>query len=156
MQHKKYGILLAWLLSLTFASVQVNAQFRKVPAAVTESFRNKFPNADNVEWTDKITSFTASYEEDNRQNTSWFDSNGEWKQTETILKLSELPNAVRNAFTKGKYSQWSVEEVSKITKADNGLQYRIYAKGESIIEKMNLYYTADGQLIKSSRKLKID
>lgn len=153
---KKFLAIAAFTIASIVGTNAVNAQFRSVPSAVTESFKDKFSKAEDVSWKDKITSFTASYQLKGHNCTSWFDSDGTWKQTETEFSFSELPRKVRKTFADSQYAKWKVERISEIQRSDNSLVYKLYVKGESFIDKKDLYFNENGELIKNSRKLKFD
>ena len=136
------------LLSLIIATVSTSfAQVRKIPSEVTEAFKDKYPNATNVEWRDKLSSFSAVFESDDIQYEARFNSKGEWQLTENEIEESDLPEAVKEGFDKSKYADWEIGKVHKIELADGSLQYRV----ESIkndVRKKNLYFNSEGRLIK--------
>lgn len=126
----------------------MHAQIRKIPAAVTESFKNKYGSATNVEWKDRLTSYVASFESDGKKHEAYFDDDGSWKQTETAIDQAELPAAVREGFEKSKYSSdWQIEYVERIEKNDGNTEYRVQVK-KGDIRKKNLLFTSDGKLKK--------
>jgi hypothetical protein len=45
-----------WMLSFVFlvAVLSANAQFRKIPAEVTDAFKAKYEKASGVSWKDKL------------------------------------------------------------------------------------------------------
>lgn len=137
--------LAGMLASITPAS----AQLRKVPAEVTEAFREKFPHADKVEWKDKLSAFQASYEEDGVHYTAKFNSKGEWLQTEKDIEEDALPGAVKDGFDKSKFTEWELKSVSRIESKDNAVQYRIFVK-KSNVEKKYLYFNEEGRLIREN------
>lgn len=136
------------LALLFFAGTQLTqAQLRKIPSSVTESFKSKYASASNVEWKDRVTSYSAIYELDGKKHEAYFDDDGSWKYTETIIEESDLPSAVNDGFQKSKYSEWNIERVERIEKNDNTTQYRIQVK-KGDIRKKNLLFTSEGRLRK--------
>src|ERR1700716_2904689 len=93
-------ILLMFLLALSLGSF---AQMRKIPAAVTEAFKEKYPHADQVEWRDKLTSFAATFLDDGIKYEARFNKKGTWQQTESPTNDSALPPAVKSGLEKSKY-----------------------------------------------------
>jgi hypothetical protein len=137
-----------------FASFTVDsfAQIRKIPAEVTGSFSQKYPDASNVEWRDRLTGFTASFTLDSGSYIASFDNKGEWESTETGIDQDDLPEAVKDGFEKSRYADWSVSQVSKIELPDNKVEYKIeVAKGD--IKKRNLYFNSKGRLLKDKLTL---
>ena len=135
-----------FLMAAAFTSFSF-AQLRKIPAEVTDAFKAKYPNAEKVEWSDKLSSFEASFKNGSDELKAYFTSKGEWKNTEKELGDKEVPAAVQESLDKSKYADWEVKSQTEITKADGKVEYRIVVK-KSAVEKKNLYFSNDGQLLK--------
>jgi hypothetical protein len=133
--------------SIFLFALSINAQIRKIPAGVTESFKQKYSTATNVEWKDRITSYVATFEQDGKKHDAYFDDDGTWKQTETEIDQSELPAAVNDGFQKSKYTDWSIDKVERIEKPDSSIEYRIHIK-KGDIRKKNLTFNSEGRLLK--------
>ena len=125
------------------------AQLRKVPAAVTETFKEKYPDTKNVEWKDKLSVFQASYDVDDVRYTSKFNSKGEWLQTEKEIDEATLPAEVKEGFGKSKFTDWELKTVTRIENKDNQFQYRLLVK-KSGVEKKYLYFNGEGKLVKDT------
>lgn len=78
-----------WLLSLVLSVVMLSAeaQFRKIPAEVTDSFETKFNDAAKVSLRDNITSFQASFKQGDDDVKAFFSAKEEWLKTETKLYI---------------------------------------------------------------------
>lgn len=135
----------------------VHAQLRKIPAEVTSALKAKFPNAQKVEWKDKLTYFEASFDDNGVATTADFSSKGEWQQTESGLSWDAAPAAVKDGFKKSKYADandWKMgETVTKVVKSDNSVLYRIYVDKVDGIQKKYLYFNTSGQLEKETLTL---
>ena len=140
------------LVLVLFLGAQADAQIRKIPSAVTEAFKTKYSAASNVEWKDRITSFSAVFEANGKKQEAFFDSDGEWKYTYIDIEDTEIPEAVTEGLDKSKYDEWDVERVQKIEKNDNTTEYRIIVK-KGDIRKKSLLFTSDGKLRKDNYKL---
>ena len=140
------SVFLAFSLVITTASISV-AQVRKIPSEVTEAFKDKYPNATNVEWRDKLSNFSAAFESESVHYQARFNSKGEWQLTENEIGESDLPEIVQDGFDKSKYADWEMGMIHKIELADGSVQYRIEA-GKGDVRKKNLYFNSDGRLIK--------
>jgi Putative beta-lactamase-inhibitor-like, PepSY-like len=138
--------LLALGLIITTAASAV-AQVRKIPSEVTEAFKDKYPNATNVEWRDKLSNFSAEFESESVHYQARFTSKGEWQLTENEIDESDLPEIVKEGFDKSKYADWEIGMIHKIELADGSVQYRIEA-GKGDVRKKNLYFNSEGRLIK--------
>ena len=123
------------------------SQVRKIPAEVTEAFKQKYPAATNVEWRDKLSNFSAVFESDNEQYEARFNSKGEWQLTENEIEESDLPEAVKDGFDKSKYADWEIGKIHKIELPDGSFRYRVEAV-KSDVRKKNLSFNSEGRLIK--------
>jgi Putative beta-lactamase-inhibitor-like, PepSY-like len=140
------SVFLAFSLVITTASISV-AQVRKIPSEVTEAFKDKYPNATNVEWRDKLSNFSAAFESESVHYQAKFTSKGEWQLTENEIDEGDLPEIVKEGFDKSKYADWEIATIHKIEFADGSVQYRIEA-GKGDVRKKNLSFTSEGRLIK--------
>lgn len=138
--------LLAVVLSVAIFST-ANAQVRKIPAAVTEAFKDKYPNASNVEWKDKLTSFQATFDLDNEKYEAKFNKKGEWQNTENEIEDNDLPQAVSDGRSKSKYADWEIDHMYKIELPNDKVQYRIEVS-KSDLQKKNLLFNSEGRLLK--------
>ncbi|NJO24880.1 MAG: hypothetical protein HC867_02435 [Bacteroidia bacterium] len=103
------------LLLFSFASLsQAHAQIRKIPAAVTDAFKEKYPDAEKVEWHDKLTAFEARFEIDGIYHEARFNSKGEWQQTEKAIQDDDLPGDVHDGLKKSKYAEWEIKSIYEI------------------------------------------
>ena len=127
-------------------SQQVNAQLRKIPAEVTDAFKSKFPDAENVEWKDRISSFEASFKIAETAYEARFNNKGEWQETEKILDPQAFPTEVKDGFDKSKYTSWEVKELSHLEKKD-AAYYRVLVR-KNDLEKKYLFFDDKGKLIK--------
>jgi hypothetical protein len=136
----------------TILSTSSFAQIRKIPAEVTNAFNEKYPEATNVEWRDKLSGYTASFRLDSVDYIASFNNRGTWESTEEAIDEDDLPDIVKDGFDKSRYSDWNVGHVSKFEMPDNEVQYKIeVSKGD--IKKRNLYFTSQGRLLKDKLTL---
>ena len=137
------------LLSMivTLIAISAHAQFRTVPAEVTDAFREKFPRAQHVSWKDKLTSFQADFEQKNQKMKAYFSSKGEWQKSEKKVDIMKLPSDVRDGFNKSKYATYTIREIIEVDDSEKGLLYRVVVK-KGDITKRSLFFTDEGQLVK--------
>lgn len=137
-----------WMFSfvLLFVMFSVNAQFRKIPAEVTDSFKVKYENASGVSWKDKLTSFEADFKQGDKEMKAFFSSKGEWIKTETKDSFDNLPPEVKDGFKKSKYADLSPLEVLQVDEKDNEIQYRLVVK-KNDFNKRSLLFSKEGQLV---------
>lgn len=146
---KKYIVVVLLLLGFTTTGI---AQFRKIPADVTDAFRKKFPNAENVSWKDKLSAFQASFVMDEEEYTASFSSSGDWQETDRKSSFDDLPDDVVDGFQKSKYAEWETGDVYVIEKKDEDLTYRIFVKKNSL-QKKYLFFNSDGELLRDALTL---
>ena len=141
-------------LCLTFTIYgTAHAQVRKLPAEVTEAFRNKYPTALNVEWRDRLTGFTAVFDLDKIHYEAKFTNKGFWQSTENKIEEAELPAAVKDGFQKSKYAEeWTIEKIYKIALREDKTQYRLEIE-KSDIQKKNLLFDPNGRLLSDKMTL---
>jgi len=141
-------LLVALVLICAFA-VPSFAQFRKVPAEVTEALKTKYPDAANVSWKDKISVFVASFDMDNEKYEARFDEKGNWKSTTKEISKDALPEQVKDGWEKSKYADWDLNAVYSIELPDDVMQYRLQVS-KSDVQKKNLLFNSDGKLLKDN------
>ena len=146
-------ILIAFgIASILFLSgFGAKAQIRKIPAEVTDNFTAKFPGASAVEWKDKLTGFTATFKDGDTTYIASFDNKGNWTATEHDIDQASLPEAVQDGFEKSRFADWDVKNIAHIDTPD-GDNYRIEV-GKGDIKKRNLYFNANGRLLKDKLTL---
>ena len=138
-------------LFLLFVSFVVlsDAQIRKIPADVTDAFAQRYPHATKVEWKDKLQYFEASFELNDAEISADFSSSGEWKGSERVMNFDDLPDEVKDGFSKSKYADWDKKSVSEIQELGKPLQYKINI-AKSDLQKKNLFFDANGKLLKDN------
>jgi hypothetical protein len=146
----KKGILV-FLFSLT-AVLLTNisfSQIRKIPSNATENLKQKYPGADNVEWKDALSHFTAKFQIEGDDYEAHFDNEGNFKESMVKIDQVELPGAVKDGLAKSKYSDWTIDKVEKIESGDGKVRYRFQAKSGDVKKKI-LYFTPEGKLAKDN------
>jgi putative PepSY-like beta-lactamase-inhibitor len=142
-------LVLSFLTLICTSAVPAFAQFRKVPAEVTEALKSKYPDANNVSWKDKISVFVASFDMDNEKYEARFDEKGAWKSTTKEISKDALPGEVKDGWEKSKYADWDLNAVYSIELPDDVMQYRLQVS-KSDIQKKNLLFNSDGKLLRDN------
>ena len=138
-------------LFFLFFSVVVftNAQLGKIPAEVTDAFVVRYPHATHVEWRDKLHYFEANFKLNGFIISASFSSKGEWQGSERELNFSQLPDEVKDGFSKCKYADRQKNIAYEVQELGKPLQYRISVQ-KSTLQKKNLYFDVNGKLLKES------
>lgn len=137
--------IIALLIMTTFTGV-IMAQIRKMPAEVTNTFKEMFPKAEDVSWKDNLTSWQADFTNEGFKTHAYFSGKGEWKETNKYIDFESVPQAVKDGLDKSKYNEWTPGATAIVTKKDKELQYRVYVEKSSLVQKKYLYFNAKGQL----------
>jgi hypothetical protein len=149
---KKFISISLLSVAMIFLVSNSFAQIRKIPAEVTEALKQKYPDASNVTWKDKLTAFSAGFEINNEKYEARFTDKGEWKNTDKEITESDLPVEVKDGLSKSKYADWGLKSVTHIDLPDNKVHYRIQV-AKSNVQKKNLLFTSEGQLLKDNATL---
>jgi hypothetical protein len=142
---KKRVVIFTLLAGLLLFSNYSFSQIRKIPSAATESLKEKYPGAEQVQWKDQITHFTAKFTLDSKDYEAHFDNDGNWKESLVKIDESALPSEVKDGISKSKYSDWDIDKVEKLQSSNDNVQYRLQVKSGDIKKKV-LYFNPDGKL----------
>ena len=95
----------------------------KVPTPVQQTFKSKFPSADNVKWElEKNGRYEAAFKTNKKEQTSCFNKDGQWVETETEMEASELPQVVSQTISK-QFAGYKIKEVVLMESAAKGKLY---------------------------------
>jgi hypothetical protein len=130
------------------AAVGASAQFRAIPAAVTNTFAFKYPGAGNVEWKDKVTDFEAKFSlKDSATLAARFKKSGEWENTVEQISGDHLPAAVKNGLSVGEFSAWPITSAYILYSPNSKKEYHVtVAKND--VDKRNLLFNSHGKLLR--------
>lgn len=138
--------ILLFISGFAIAGCKQQNQYRP-DAKIVAAFNNKYPQADKVEWEQKQGYYVAEFREDGIEHEAWFDGTGKWVMTESNLRYSSLPQAIREQFEKSVYSTWKKDDIDKIERAGMEAVYIIELEKEGL--DTDLYYVGNGNLIKT-------
>jgi hypothetical protein len=113
-------------LSILFSASTLKAI--EVPDAIKKAFQQKFPTAKKVKWEKEGSNdYEASFLLNGKELSALYSPDGQLKETETEISISELPKAVVDALNK-KYPNVKIDEAAKIERADNSIVYETEVK----------------------------
>jgi len=141
--------IMAFTASLILIVTASQAQFRKIPGEVTDSFKAKYPTASSVSWKDNVTAFTATFTLNSEKYTAKYNSKGEWQQAEKKIKQEEIPAEVKDGLSKSKYAEWKIGTVTKRYLPGDKVEYIIFVS-KSDLSKRNLTFNSGGQLTRDA------
>ena len=118
----------------------------EVPEVVKKAFQQKFPTAKKVKWEkEKNNDFEASFILNDKEVSAVYSIDGQLKETETEIAVSELPKSVIDALAK-KDANAKIEEAEKIERSDNTIIYETEVKINK--KKTELLFDSNGNEIK--------
>ena len=147
MKLKIYTLLLALCVTWSLQSCDNDDDNSiAVPTELQNAFASKYPNAANVKWETKCGYYVADFY-DGYEASAWFTQDGKWQMTETDIPYNALPQAVKTSFEKSEYASWKQDDVDKLERT--GVETIFVIEVENQNQEIDLYYSADGTLIKS-------
>lgn len=147
MKRLIYLVLIAELMSNAASAQKIAAD--KVPIAVASALTAKFPSATKTSWEIENTNeYEAGFKLNGEEVSANFDNTGKWLETETEIKVSDLPFAVLEALAKD-FAGFKIEEASKIESSKDGNCFEAEVeKGE---EAFDVLFTSDGKVISKTK-----
>ena len=125
------------------------AQLRKIPAEVTNSLIDRFPNATNIEWQDQLVDYKVAFDDNGKKYEVKFTNKGGWKLTVLQLSIDKLPKRVSLGLLKTEYAEWEITGLAFIQSPKKNNLYKITVSKNSINKKV-LLFNPDGKLVKDS------
>ena len=125
----------------------------EVPESILSQFNADYPDAQDVTWTQDGEYYTASFSEDgSSHNQAWYERDGRWGMTQYEIPFDRLPAAVAEAFAATEYGQsgsdWRVDREVDVLERRDGTETLYIIEVERGETEVDLYYTADGVLVK--------
>lgn len=117
----------------------------KVPESVEKALQQRYPEAIEVEWEQKMDYYVADCRLNGREANVWFDAYAIWCMTEVDMTWDGLPPAVQTSFMGSEYAGWERDDYYMLIYSLAPLQYAIEVKQGKT--KYQLFYSEDGELI---------
>ena len=147
MMKMKYVMMVLALGALAFTGCSDDDETHPGNDLVQKAFMDKYPGATGMDWETRAGYHVVDFWKDNQEKEAWFDANAVWNMTETDLRFDELPQAVKMAFEAGEYKTWHIDDVDMLERPAMETLYIIEV--EQGKDEMDLFYTADGTLVKA-------
>jgi hypothetical protein len=134
-------ILFALILALPMTLLA-----QKTPKAVEAAFKQRFPNVTKVSFDhEKNGEYEANFKINGMKSSANFTATGEWRETETEIKVAELPAVVSQGII-AKFPKAKIVGAAKIETAQNGIRYEAYLK--TGLKKIEVFFDATGNFVK--------
>ena len=122
-------------MALCFAMGFIASAQKTPPTAVVSAFNEKFQEVRGLKWDkEKNGEWEAEFKMKDVEMSANFSADGKWLETETEIKVADLPEAVQTAL-KGK----KVREAATIVRADGTTVY------EAEVKHQDLFFDANGK-----------
>lgn len=102
------------------------------PAAVQRAFSKNFPGTTVKKWDKEDGKYEANFTKDGKTMSATFDAAGALEETETDIKVAELPSSVTN-YIKTNYKGASIKEAAMITNGKGEKMYEAAVKGKDLL-----------------------
>ncbi len=129
--------------ALIFSGYAQQQKKEEIPPKVKSAFVAKFPKAQKVKWSmEEAKEWEAEFMLSGKATSASFDLSGEWLETETEIKNSELPEAIKASIEK-QYPGAKMGETALIETPDfSGYEIALKVKGKNV----EVHATKEGKL----------
>jgi hypothetical protein len=144
----KFLSFIVMLTIVNIASAQ-KVEESKVPAAVTKAFKAKYPNVKDADWEKDGTDYEVEFLMATKKYESKFSADGKWMETETKMKVTEIPQSVKTGWAKTEYKDWKIENVSKVESSDATMSSFYELEVEKAGKEKEVCVSSDGKVLKA-------
>ena len=143
---KKSAIVLSIIFALGAGTITAQQMSKKkeIPVAVKNAFKKEYPQVKKVSFDDEHGAYEAEFKLNGKDMSVTYSANGMKQETETSLKVTELPKNVISYVAQKKYGK--IKEAARIVKADGSVVY------EAEVNKGDLLFNENG----SFQSLKVE
>jgi hypothetical protein len=138
-------LMLFVCLAFVIGVSAMNQKDEKIPAAAKTGFAAKYPTAQKEKWSvEKPGEFEVEFTLNGVSTSVLVDAKGNLLETETEIKESELPVAVKATIAKD-FAGYKLDEIEKATDAKGVTSFEMEAaKGK---EKLEISFDSNGKLL---------
>ncbi|MBS1592988.1 MAG: PepSY-like domain-containing protein [Bacteroidetes bacterium] len=137
-------IIMIWAVAIC-CIVRVAAQaVVSVPQVVADAFHARFPNAARQKWEkENATEYECEFHNGKTEMSAKYDQSGKWLETETEVKVTDLPPAVLEVIIQ-QYKDYKLKEAEVVETQEGKLYEAELSKGGKVTE---LRLSADGRVV---------
>src|ERR1035437_669299 len=128
---KKIILILTIALFVNYANAQ-KIDSKDLPASVSGAFAKLYPAIKDVKWERENGNFEANFDLNKVETSAIFDPVGNLLETESEIKVSDLPKNTTDYVTKT-YPGVKIKEASKIKDAKGKITFEAAWKGMEVI-----------------------
>ncbi len=141
---KRSILIISLAFIATFASAQ-KLNSKDIPAEVSGAFAKLFPTIKDPKWVKEGINFEANFDFNKVETSVTFDTYGNALETESEIKVSELPKIAID-YMKKTYPEKKIKEASKIIDNKGTITYEAEGKGIEVI------FNANGNFLKEIKQ----
>lgn len=118
----------------------------KVPEALSQALKTKYPSATHIEWEQKGNFYVADCRVDGKEKDVWYNAKAEWQLTETDLQWNDVPGTVQTSFENSEYAAgWQRDDFDLLEYPLEPMVYVIEVEKGN--QELQLFYSQEGNLI---------
>ena len=125
-----------------------------VPKPVLDAFAKQYAGAQAKTYYPEGSDIEIFYTLNGKKSESIYRNDGTWIETETWIKVSDLPEAVRENIESGDLGDWKIVNIEKVTLPDDNPFYEIDLKKDE--KESQVYYDEAGTKLEDDRWLDED
>lgn len=130
---KKSVVVMSLIFALGAGSIFAKAQMSggEIPVVVKNAFKKDYPQVKKVKWDDEHGTYEAEFKLGNKDMSVTYSAKGMKEETETSLKVQDLPKNVISYVAQKKYGR--IKEAARIVKADGSVVYEAEVKSGDLL-----------------------
>ena len=144
---KKIVVLLSACMLISLMGYTQKITPDKVPAPVKQAFAKKFPAATDVKYEMEKKDYEINFKDKGVEMSANFDATGSWLETETEIKVTDIPKEVSASVTNN-FAGFKISEVAKTETPDKGLIYEMDLKKDK--EGLEVQFSPKGDILKKT------
>src|SRR5689334_8853237 len=98
------SFLFSFVIALMlFSASGLQSQVINIPDKAKTHFQEKYPDAKNIDWKNRVSSYTATFTNNDIKSTVYYHMDGIWDYTEQDRKFEDFPEEVKTSFSKNEF-----------------------------------------------------
>jgi hypothetical protein len=134
-------LLIVFLLGLGI--VLTKAQVVNTPDKSKTHFYQKYPGAQDVDWDNNITNYTATFKVNNNTYKAHYHIDVTWDYTVMYMTEADLPQAMKDTVDRSCVADWKPKSVTHVEKNRGEHCYRV--EREKGLEERFILFDKDGE-----------
>lgn len=130
---------------LLLVGCQQQLKSQAAPQAVKDNFNKMYPGEDDPNWhVDAHGYYEAHFKQNGIKYRADYYKDGRWYETETSIKVKDLPKAIRKVIKK-QFKGMEISEVEKVQHNEKGLFYDVEFKRKG--KNKDIEFREDGTIL---------